>query len=62
MSLELTNEELKVYVNSLIDLHHLMKQRRAEIKKYNETYKRLAERVKDHATKHKLKYIDSRFH
>lgn len=57
---ELSNEDLRAYVNSLIDLHNLLKEKRAEIRKYNATYKQLAEKVKHHAITNSLKYIDSK--
>ena len=57
---QLSNEELRAYVNSLIDLHNLLKEKRAEVRKYNATYKQLAEKVKQHAIRNSLKYIDSK--
>ena len=57
---DLSNEDLRACVNSLIDLHSLLKKKRTEVRKYTTTYKQLAEKVKVHAIKHGLKYIDSK--
>lgn len=55
---DLTKEELKALVSSMISMSDLLKKKRKELSKLNKTYKAISAKVRDYSLQRELKYID----
>jgi hypothetical protein len=57
-----TNVELRVMVETLVELHTKIKAKSAEVKTLNVSYKALSQTIKDHMRLNALTYIDMKGH